>query len=511
MGSSKSPSRENRNFEIYFDQTEQVAKDIGSQSNYLGGVASKLSDIANKLTGSGAIAEVRSAVRKLSNETYNHSQRMLRESQTIDGCVYHYKKAEASLLGRKVTESSLPTSSGGGGGQNIPTQQKSNEKPGQKKKTSDNSSSDISSLPTMGWVEDFDVVSADGNVIHYKKAYINRGKVVAYYGKTSWKSSFLDDYKIVSGSVLLKQSGDPPTRKVWVEGQGWVKASDQEGLAKKILPILSANLFTLEGEATLLGAEASGEEKWGSYKASAKLLTASGSLNIAAGTFLHKNPDGTYSTGVGVSATATASAAVIALSASGFLGNTKTGSGVMGSADTKVLAADATGDATVGWVQGKGPQVTLTGEVGAKLVEAKGSAGVALAKGLSAKVTGSVQIGVGATGSIGYSDGKFHVEFGAALGLGFKISFDIDLSGAVDAIVGAAKSVYNAYWSYVKLICGEEIANRAKSALEDNVKNSDLGKTVSSTVSTVKHYVHLVKNVPPKVILNKLKDIFGGW
>ena len=49
MGSSKSPSRENRNFEIYFDQTEQVAKDIRSQSNNLEGVAFKLSDIADKL------------------------------------------------------------------------------------------------------------------------------------------------------------------------------------------------------------------------------------------------------------------------------------------------------------------------------------------------------------------------------------------------------------------------------------------------------------------------------
>ena len=511
MGSNKSPSKENRNFEMYFKQTSQVADDINMLCQKIDGVTSNLDEIADKLTGSGSIAEVRRAVRNLRGETQNHSYRIYKESKAIIDCWSFYKRAEDDLLGQKFTESSLPASSGGGGGQNIPTQQKSNEKPGQKKQTSGGSSSDTSSLPTMGWVEDFDVVSADGNVIHYKKAYISRGKVVAYYGKTSWKSSFLDDYKIVNGSVLLKQSGDPPARKVWVEGQGWVKASDQEGLAKKILPLLSTNLVTLEGEATLFGAEASGEEKWGSYKASAKLLTASGSLNIGVGTFLHKNHDGTYSTGVGASITATASAAVIALSASGFLGNTKTGSGVIGSADTKVLAADATGDATVGWVQGKGPQVSLTGEVGAKLVEAKGSAGVALAKGLSAKVTGSVQIGVGATGSIGYSDGKFHVEFGAALGLGFKISFDIDLSGAVDAIVGAAKTVYNAYWSYVKLICGEEVANRAKNALEDNYKNSDLGKTVGKAVSTAQSIINAVKTVPPKVVWNKIKDWFRSW
>ena len=509
MSSSKKPTDENRIFEIYFGQTKKVAADIHGESAKVTQVHNDLKDVESKLTGSDAVTKIRSAVSKLNNSLDYYNSIMNEQSYVINDCANYYEKAEAELLGKKITESSLP--SPGGGGQNVPTDSGNGDKPGEKKKTSDTSSSSTSSLPIQGWVDDFDYVTKDGKVIHYKKAYISRGKVVAYYGKTSWKSSFLDDYKIVNGSVMLKKSGNPPTRKVWMEGQGWVKASDQEGIAKKVLPILSASLVSLEGEATLFGAEASGEEKWGSYNTSAKILTVSGSLDVSVGSFLHKNPDGTYSTGVGLSASAAASAAVVALSASGFLGNTETGSGVMGGADAKVLAADAKGDATVGWVEGKGPQVSLTGEVGAKLVEAKGSAGLALAKGLSAKVTGSVQIGVGATASIGYSDGKFHCEFGAALGLGFKISFDIDLSGAVDAIVGAATSVYNGFWDYVKKVVGEDVANQCKKVFEDSVKSSDLGKTAGKVIDTVKQTVQQIKNTPKSVWKAAIKKVFSGW
>ena len=475
----------NRNFEIYYGQTKNVAQAIGGQAVKVKQVTNELNDIAGQLTGSDAIEKIRSAVKSIANNLEHYSGLLKEESQVILDCAMLYEKAEADLLGREVTTKSADSSDEGRNTPVPPQQEKKNGKPAETTKTD--------TQPIMGWFDDIDVVEKDGTVSHYKKAFISSdGKVIAYLGKTSWKNSFLNDYKVVNGSVLLAKSSNPK-RKVYEVGKGWIDANEQEGLAKVVLPILSKRLVDLEGEATLFGAQASGSNNWGSYNASAKILTAKGSLSVDLGTYLVKNPDGTYSTGTGLNVTAAASAAVVDLAASGLLGNTKANAGIIGSAGAKVLSADATGTGNIGWVAGKGPQIALTGEVGAKLVEANGSTGVQLAKGLSAKVSGSVSIGVGATGSIGYSDGKFHCEFGAALGIGFKVSFDIDLSGAVGAITSAVKSVYNDYWDFVKKFVPEDVANQCKKELDKRLEDNGITKTGSSVVDAIKTVV----NAPP--------------
>ena len=463
------------NFEIYFARVKNAALDIDGQSKKVRALQDELQDIVNNLTGPSAVGEIRAVVNKLKDDTVIHAQRLSKESQTILECMNLYETAEAELLGQSLPEDGGGNSGSGGGSGESGGTSFTPETPDKPVDTKDPSKD----LPKSGWVEDFDYVGKDGTIYHYDKAYINSdGKITAYKGKTSWKSSFMQDYKVVKGNVYVKQPWEfknakdkmyngKPVRKVYQQGVGWLNADKQEGLAKRTLTLLEQEIAGVSEEATLFGAQTEGETSWAKGSASAKFLTAEGSASVGAGTYLVKNPDGSYSTAYGVQASASASAAVVALSASGFLGSTEKGLGVTGDAGVKLLSVNASASAGIGWVAGKGPQVDLNGSVGANLVEAKASGGVQLAKGLSAKATGSVSIGVGATGSVGYSDGKFHCTLGLSLGIGFKISIDIDLSAVTDAV----KSAYNGFWDIFKSAFGEEVVNQVKKAAEEPVKN----------------------------------------
>lgn len=81
-------------------------------------------------------------------------------------------------------------------------------------------------------------------------------------------------------------------------------------------------------------------------------------------------------------------------------------------------------------------------KVEAIVAEAKGTAGLAIL-GVDAGVSGSVNIGVGAHAKAGIVDGKVKVDVGASLGIGFSVGFEVDVGGAIDAVWGGAKSVWN--------------------------------------------------------------------
>ncbi len=76
----------------------------------------------------------------------------------------------------------------------------------------------------------------------------------------------------------------------------------------------------------------------------------------------------------------------------------------------------------------------------ADLVKLEGKGGVDVA-GIKAQVGGAVKVGIGASASAGYSDGKFSLEVSAALGVGVEANIEIDVRGFVDnttAVVGKA-------------------------------------------------------------------------
>lgn len=220
-----------------------------------------------------------------------------------------------------------------------------------------------------------------------------------------------------------------------------------------------------------LSAEKKGKHTEGS--ASLSLLTASAGASAGAGVY-YVVKDGKKVPAAGVEAHAGASASVFKVDASGkagyapdalkdFLGKDFQLAGVEGGASGKVGHVEAEGGAKARVVDGK---LELAAEGSAGAYAAKGSvSGKAGLLGVKVGATAEANVGIGVTGKIGITGGKFRCEFGASVGIGFKIKFDIDAQGAVDAVkngiqkaagavAGAAKSVGNAFKT-----AGKAIAN----------------------------------------------------
>lgn len=111
--------------------------------------------------------------------------------------------------------------------------------------------------------------------------------------------------------------------------------------------------------------------------------------------------------------------------------------GASGSVD--VMKAGAKAEGQLGWVDGKFA-ASAGFEAEAIAFEAKGS----IKAGndyVGVKATGGVQVGIGASGDIGYKDGVVSVEFSAALGLGLSGKVELDIGGTIDAVSDAAVSI----------------------------------------------------------------------
>ena len=115
--------------------------------------------------------------------------------------------------------------------------------------------------------------------------------------------------------------------------------------------------------------------------------------------------------------------------------------------------AHAKGGVTVGKVSGKAsaqaslrdkdgninPTVKAEASAEAILVDASASAGVTVL-GTDVTAKASVNVGVGAHAKVGYDQGVISCDIGASIGIGASISFEVDVSGTVNAIQDAAES-----------------------------------------------------------------------
>lgn len=197
----------------------------------------------------------------------------------------------------------------------------------------------------------------------------------------------------------------------------------------------------IKKEVSFLDGKLSGENDWAEGSLEGKFLTAEAYGSAAVGLYVYeKDKDGNVKRilSPGVTAEVGASAAVLQVNAEGRvgLGDDKNMLGVYGNAEAKVLTAEAKGKLAV---NRKEVYAGLSAE--ADLVKASGTAGVSVL-GTDIGVTGSVKVGIGAHAEVGYTDGKFKVDIGAAVGVGVDIGFEVDVGGTVDAIVGVATSVW---------------------------------------------------------------------
>ena len=219
----------------------------------------------------------------------------------------------------------------------------------------------------------------------------------------------------------LKKFQGPKVDKTWIEAGKEIKGE--------------ANIFKYEGSI---------ENENGSASASVKFGTIAGSAGIYGGLYTMKydnngNPVKVFTPGVRAEVGASVSA--FEAQANGSLKSQYVdGLSYEGSVGTKVGYASAKAGAEMGLIDGK---VAMHAGASAEAIaaEVNGSVGVDY-MGVKGTVKGTLNVGVGAHADVGYKDGKISCDVGASLGVGGSVSFELDVSGVVDAAGKAAGDVY---------------------------------------------------------------------
>lgn len=214
----------------------------------------------------------------------------------------------------------------------------------------------------------------------------------------------------------------------WVDG---LKDDIKDGIV---------DFTTIEGEAKadwkLWEAGVSGEYGSAGVTALAAEAYASGSAGL-----FTKNDDGELIFNPNIDAQMGASFTALHMDAKGHVGNEMLGAKGNASVDVgKVAAAAST---TVGMFDEHGnldPRLKASASAEAIAIEAKGEAGVTVL-GAEAKVSGSVNVGIGAHADVGYADGVFSLDIGASLGVGASIAFEVDVGGFVNTVADVAKCI----------------------------------------------------------------------
>ena len=251
------------------------------------------------------------------------------------------------------------------------------------------------------------------------------------YGEWKDKKAFNDSLMDKNERKKLKKEYDGYQKN---EDEDWYEknATILEGKREKKVEVYDQGK-SVEGEARF--AQGSAEYKVGDREAHA---------SAQAGLYVYeKDADGNtkriFSPGVG--AEAGASFAILSASAEGRvgLGEDNNMFGAYGSVEGELVSGEAEAKLSAN-LAGKEVYGKLSAEFNAAKVE--GSAGVSVL-GTDIGVTGAAKIGLGAHAEAGFTDGKLKVDIGAAVGIGFDVGFEIDVSGTIDAVCSFAKGLFN--------------------------------------------------------------------
>lgn len=184
----------------------------------------------------------------------------------------------------------------------------------------------------------------------------------------------------------------------------------------------------------------SGDNGWASGSVSAEYNTSEAHAKVAAGLYRTEvTADGKSKRYFepGVSAEAGVSYSAFTVSADGQIGSDY----LNAHGDVKVEAgqAEAKVKAELGYVNGSvRAKVDASAEVNVAKVEGKVGVNVA---GAEVNVGASATVGIGAHAKVGYTDGKVSFDIGAAVGVGFSVNVEVDVSGVVDAVSSAWNTV----------------------------------------------------------------------
>lgn len=164
------------------------------------------------------------------------------------------------------------------------------------------------------------------------------------------------------------------------------------------------------------------------------LLHVHAGASAGAGGFIVVDTEGKVHDGYGVHAGCDAEIAALELEGNARLGSLK--NNIHGGTSVAAGEAKAAADFTVGEVDGK-VVVGINGNAELDAVEAKLSGGFTVD---GVEVNGHVggKLGIGAKLRLGYKDGKFGCDIGAALGVGIEFGFEVDVGAIADKVENAA-------------------------------------------------------------------------
>lgn len=205
--------------------------------------------------------------------------------------------------------------------------------------------------------------------------------------------------------------------------------------------LLSKELLNKKASAQIWNGSYSKNGKAGEFNVNATIGVAEAHSNIEAGIYSYKKDEN----GNLKKIFAPAINAAVGASITAFKAHTD---GRLGFGDNhNMLGVYGKGDATAGKVSASGstcvalfdkngninPQANANVELEAIAGELKGTAGISVL-GVDAGVRGSINVGIGAHANVGYTDGVFKVDIGAAVGIGGSVGFEVDVGGAVNAV-----------------------------------------------------------------------------
>ncbi len=269
-------------------------------------------------------------------------------------------------------------------------------------------------------------------------------------------------YKFSDGSMLREESGlslKGPSFSQKVAGGDnlasyqWNSKDGETDKPVKRPGVDSIGLLTIgakHGEAySILGTE--GEYKNGKHDAKgyAGLGNAGYAVKGEGGIGLKRGDDGSYDLTLGAKGEIGASVSVAEAGGSyeyELIDNVK----FVSEGKASVLEGEAKLEGGLGVVDGEFV-ANVSASAEANLAEAEGSVGVDVV-GIKGTIGGSVSIGIGAHADVGYEDGKFKVDIGAALGPGVSIKGEIDASGLIKNVGDGLKDLGNGFKAVGKSI-----------------------------------------------------------
>ena len=433
-------------------------------------------DIRKTQLGSGVSDIYANRVKSIQENMYYSGKRMGQLADVAAWCAIRYQNAERKIMGQDpINQGSRPEGVPKPG---APDMQPINPK-----------TPDAADKKKNGWQYDFENdVDKWKNwnnkdvKTHYSGADVEfdeDGKVKsigAYYGMTqdsftldfvnttkrnaqgklgAFTSEFNDALNEVYGYNKFGSNkwADDYSHRVYDKNGRVEKNKEKENSFSKDIVGVELVRFQKQVKATAWGADGRAEGKYGEAGGSVEVCTAEAHIGGGVGVY-YVEKDGKKVLAMGADLSAGVSATVFHASADAqfyvkasgnaakWLGEDFQFIGAKGSADVKVGHVEASGGLKCRWIDGK-PEVV--GEVAAGAYALKASAqGSVTCMGITASAKAEVNIGIGASAKIGFTGGKLRCELGASLGIGFKISFDLDIGGAVNAVKNIVSNVADA-------------------------------------------------------------------